>query len=247
MQESYQVDPIRNFFDCFDAIYCVNLERRSDRWEKVMLEFAKIGISDLVVRHKAIETPDNGHIWCMLSHRSIVMDAKSKWLERVFIFEDDMVVRSVSHLNTWCQRVRLPEEYDLLYLGWVFWPASSMSMYDSHWFLSYGVWNTHAYSINQSFYDFFLSNIPEEMNQAKEFISMHWSFDRWLARNVQKKKTTYYSSQICFLQNLESSDIDWKIVYENFINKIDFQLLIRFPFIRKAIYRIVSFFKNVEI
>lgn len=62
MQESYQVDPIRNFFDCFDAIYCVNLERRSDRWEKVMLEFAKIGISDLVVRHKAIETPDNGHI-----------------------------------------------------------------------------------------------------------------------------------------------------------------------------------------
>jgi hypothetical protein len=50
---------MKNPFDYFDAIYCINLDRRTDRWEAVKREFAKIDILDRVIRFSAIETPKN--------------------------------------------------------------------------------------------------------------------------------------------------------------------------------------------
>ena len=40
---------VDNPFDFFDAIYCINLEERTDRWESVcQAEFEKLGISDRI-------------------------------------------------------------------------------------------------------------------------------------------------------------------------------------------------------
>lgn len=67
---------MNNFFDYFDAIYCINLDRRTDRWETVQREFDKVGIRERVVRFSAIETPENGAIGCLLSHRAIIQKAQ---------------------------------------------------------------------------------------------------------------------------------------------------------------------------
>ncbi len=69
---------MHDFFSHFEAIYCVNLDRRPDRWEAVQQEFKKIGIQDRVIRFSAIETPNQGAIGCLLSHRAIIEEAKKQ-------------------------------------------------------------------------------------------------------------------------------------------------------------------------
>jgi len=46
---------MKNPFDFFNKIYCINLDRRSDRWEKVSKEFESIEIYDRVERFSAFE------------------------------------------------------------------------------------------------------------------------------------------------------------------------------------------------
>ena len=43
-----------NPLDFFDAIYCINLDERTDRWEHCLTEFEKLGISERVIRFSAI-------------------------------------------------------------------------------------------------------------------------------------------------------------------------------------------------
>lgn len=54
----------------FDAIYCVHLDSRKDRWESVTKHFDELGIAHRVQRFPAIETPLNRHIGRALSHRA---------------------------------------------------------------------------------------------------------------------------------------------------------------------------------
>ena len=62
-------------FDYFDAIYCINLDYRRDRWNEVKIEFEEMGILDRVIRFSAIRTPENGHLGCFLSHRAIIQES----------------------------------------------------------------------------------------------------------------------------------------------------------------------------
>jgi GR25 family glycosyltransferase involved in LPS biosynthesis len=44
---------MRNPFDYFDKIYCINLDSRPDRWEQAKSEFEKVEILDRVERFSA--------------------------------------------------------------------------------------------------------------------------------------------------------------------------------------------------
>ena len=81
------------FLDYFDFIYCINLNRRRDRWKKVQKEFERMGVLHKVFRFDAIENFENGHIGCALSHRNIIQDAKIKGYKNILIFEDDIFFR----------------------------------------------------------------------------------------------------------------------------------------------------------
>lgn len=54
-----KIDLISKSFNFFDAIYCINLEFRNDRWESAIKEFEKIGIAKKIVKFRAIYTPEN--------------------------------------------------------------------------------------------------------------------------------------------------------------------------------------------
>lgn len=41
---------MKNPFDYFDKIYCINLDSRTDRWERTQTEFEKVGIENRVTR-----------------------------------------------------------------------------------------------------------------------------------------------------------------------------------------------------
>ena len=84
-------------FDYFDEIYCINLDRRPQRWEMAQKEFDKLGILDKVKRFSAIDDL-GGKRGCFESHMKIIHMAKENKLDNVFIFEDDVaVLSSYSH------------------------------------------------------------------------------------------------------------------------------------------------------
>jgi GR25 family glycosyltransferase involved in LPS biosynthesis len=77
-------------FDYFDEIYCINLERRKDRWEQCKSEFDKIGISDRVIKFNAFDNKENPKRGCYDSHLSVIKLAYERKLKNVLIFEDDV-------------------------------------------------------------------------------------------------------------------------------------------------------------
>jgi hypothetical protein len=78
-------------FHFFDAIYCINLDHASERWEAAEARFQALGIAARVRRFPAIETPSNHHIGCALSHRAILAEALQRGLRNVLVFEDDVI------------------------------------------------------------------------------------------------------------------------------------------------------------
>ena len=80
----------------FDKIYCINLDRRPDRWEKCSNLFERDGI--IVDRFSAIDKNNikneskiaNGPLACLSSHWNILNKALKEGYEKILIFEDDI-------------------------------------------------------------------------------------------------------------------------------------------------------------
>ncbi len=107
-----------NPFDFFDQIYCINLDRDKQRWQSAHAQYEALGIAGRVQKFSAIETPDNHHIGCALSHRAIVQNAKNKTLKNVLVLEDDAIFRTdtLAHLGRSLKEL-CKKDWHLLYLG----------------------------------------------------------------------------------------------------------------------------------
>ena len=118
------MSPINSFFT---KIFCINLDRRPERWERSQTEFAKHGLT--VERFAAIDGKDiqavtngkqriNGaEIGCSLSHKRILeMIVENGW-EQVLIHEDD--VEFVENFNERFEEAikHVPPTWEILYLG----------------------------------------------------------------------------------------------------------------------------------
>ena len=106
-------------FDYFDEIFCINLDRRPERWELAQKEFDKLGILDKVTRYRAIV---NSHAekGCFESHLQCIFSARERGLDNVLIFEDD-----VAFLKCYDERkfeksiemLKSKEDWEFFYLG----------------------------------------------------------------------------------------------------------------------------------
>ena len=69
-----------NPFNYFDKIFCINLDERTDRWEKCLNKFSLLGIEDKVERLSAVNLSHlterdpkiRGRAGCVLSHAKII-------------------------------------------------------------------------------------------------------------------------------------------------------------------------------
>ena len=110
---------MNNPFDFFDEIYCINLERRTDRWNQCQSEFDKIGILDKVKKFDAVDNKNNPKQGCYESHMGVIRLAHERKLKNVLIFEDDVaflqryddrkLANAISHLDK--------QEWEFFYLG----------------------------------------------------------------------------------------------------------------------------------
>lgn len=77
-------------------IYVINLNRRTDRWEKIK---SKFGLFNLV-RIEAIEESDSsGIIGCFKSHQKCIELAKKNKLKKILVFEDDCELLNIEPNN----------------------------------------------------------------------------------------------------------------------------------------------------
>jgi hypothetical protein len=77
-------------FHFFDAIYCINPDSATERWNAVLKRFEDLGIAERVRRFPAIETPSNHEIGRALSQRAVIAEARKYRLRNVLVFEDEV-------------------------------------------------------------------------------------------------------------------------------------------------------------
>jgi glycosyl transferase family 25 len=108
--------------DYFDKIYCINLDRRKDRWDTVKTQFQKHNIE--VLRFNAIDGKNlnpnpylsPGALGCLMSHLSILKDAYENDFDKILITEDDVEFCDDLNLKFFEYEKKLPK-WDILYFG----------------------------------------------------------------------------------------------------------------------------------
>lgn len=170
---------MRTLNDYFDKIYCINLDKREDRWNNVKNQFETHNIN--VQRFSAIDgkTLDfNQHIspgafGCLMSHLKILKDASEKNYNRILITEDD--VEFCDDLNsTFFEYEKQLPNWDILYLGA---NHALCNTYENNppirvtenVYKVEHAYALHAYAVGKSSYQILIDNISK-MNEPVDVI-----------------------------------------------------------------------------
>lgn len=152
----------------FDHIYCINLDRRRDRWIAVEQRFRYWGLAverfsaidgsqvvqsvagqSTLLQQSPLSPPEIG---CSLSHRAVVADAKARGFQTVLIFEDDVLFH---RRFLWqFQAVDLvPRNWRMLYLGYSQYARRNLVYPSPAYFLARRTLGTFAYALASSAFD----------------------------------------------------------------------------------------------
>lgn len=115
-------DRWRRVWQRFDAIYCINLYTRDDRYRQMQALFRRFHIDN--VQFHRVHRHANGAQGCFESHRDVMRHSLESGHKRILIFEDDCVVDrivSVAEMETVHEfldaRENSHEPCHLFYLG----------------------------------------------------------------------------------------------------------------------------------
>ncbi len=206
----------------FDKIICINLNRRSDRWNQVQQQFRKAGIvaerfaaidgnpmkwSHVRNKDKPPGAKDNkfrGVAGCMASHVNIWKMAKEKGWKNVLIVEDDCdFVHELQQRFT--ERIgQVPIDWDLLYLGGIHETRGGVYIPEKispHIVRAKRMITTTCYAIKDTCYDLAIDTVLE---QEPWF---HTAVDGYLGAYVQSKCNTYAFQPPLAWQRASFSDI----------------------------------------
>jgi hypothetical protein len=174
-------------FHFFDAIYCINVDGQTDRWEAMQRRFRKLGIDRGVRRFAAAETPLNHHIGCALSHRRIIAEAKQQQLKTVLVFEDDARFSSdAADVLALSLRELEGREWQLLYLGGYRDASSLLNITGCQHLLSPGLIScTHAIAYHHTVYDAILNAVPENAVDLAMWVRTHLAIDQFYTRSLK--------------------------------------------------------------
>ncbi|MCI0590274.1 MAG: glycosyltransferase family 25 protein [Gammaproteobacteria bacterium] len=112
--------------DVFPYKVCINLDRRTDRWEKMQVKFDRHCIHGVHrfsgVDGQGLTVPPGwsstlGAYGCLLSHLQVVREARELDVPSVLIFEDDVLFdsRLRNDFSTYISQV--PPDWDMLHFG----------------------------------------------------------------------------------------------------------------------------------
>jgi len=215
----------RELVNFFDHIYCINLDSRPDRWRYVNRHFSKYGLKGKVERFSAIDVRKDLELQkhekllqenfsllamcgCMLSHRMIIEDAKSKKFKNILVFEDDIRILENNILGLKKSLNELDkQEWDIFYLGATYlFPFAKKG--ENLVTVLNGAYATHAISYNNTVYDKILELLP---SNPVDFLSCNEfdinAIDKWLQSDFFDHSKFYGTNPIMVVQGLQDSDI----------------------------------------
>ena len=154
-----------------DKIYCINLDKRLDRWERCKNIFQLNNIE--VERFSAVDGLNldltnkkllPGEIGVIRSNFGVIKKAKENNYKNVLIFEDDVELCEDFNLNFSNYIKQIPNHWSFIYLG-----GNHVGGYqpitDNVAKINYS-FAIHAVIINQNVYDHILQILPEEKEQV---------------------------------------------------------------------------------
>jgi GR25 family glycosyltransferase involved in LPS biosynthesis len=119
---------MNKFNEVFPNVYCINLNRDTQRFENMLKVFNYLDINPTrwvattpdVFTHlsKSLNLLSPNYLACLTSHLTAIRDAFDKGLETIFIVEDDVIPHKDFHnlFNLFYQEVT---EWDFLYLSYI--------------------------------------------------------------------------------------------------------------------------------
>jgi|694.fasta_scaffold05000_30 hypothetical protein len=153
--------------DYFDGAFYLNLDKRIERREAFERRSAEIGIkaerfSATQLNEGDVPNPLKNKDWhikisCTYSHFEMIKEAKRRGWKNCLIFEDDCVFESnfIEKMKICIEDLK-NIEWDMFYMGGE--PNSECySITDNLAKCTTGLYGTHAYAINECFYDKILS------------------------------------------------------------------------------------------
>jgi len=201
-----------NFNNFFDNIYCINLERRTDRWSKFEEETKKNNILNVRkfvgVDGKEIQNPSkllDGELGVLLTHLKLIQECKNKNFDSVLILEDDVYFSTeVNKLENYMNQI--PNDWDFIYFGGnhIYGPPP-IKISENILKLNFTV-SLHCVAIKNTMFDLILEILPKMRKQVDGcYADFHKSFNAYgITPNIAFQKEDY-------------SDIQNRIVnYNNF-------------------------------
>ena len=187
----------------FDKIYCVNLDKRTDRWEHASAQFKKYNIK--VERVSAVEgNPDNlpcpspflvkypGAVGCSLSHYKILKEAKELGLSNILVFEDDILFKDDWEKIYTDNYKDIPEDWNMIYFSTNSMHKVITEKISDRIFKAYNCLTTHSYAIKSTLFD----------ESMEHIIKLDQTVDGCYASHMQPSNNCYiFNPGICTQMN----------------------------------------------
>ena len=198
-----------NVSDFFPYKVCINLDRRSDRWEKMKARFAQHDINHVVrfpaLDGKTLDVPPEwkhsaGAFGCLRSHLAVIEAARKQARQSVLIFEDDAVFDPEFNSMFSDAVGEVPDTWDMILFGGLHGEAThSVSRHIVQ--VTHSL-STYAYAMKHTVYDRFI-----EVNRgARSLLDEN-------TRALQKEFNCY-----CFMPHLAWVEEDYSDVKDELSN-----------------------------
>jgi glycosyl transferase family 25 len=205
----------------FDKIYCINLDRRTDRWDFCLKEFEKYDLN--VERFSAVDGntdnyslgyPYDNELAGAISHLNVVKKSKESNLKNVLILEDDVIFHEDLN-NLFTEFVKqLPNNWEgFLFGGNHIGGKLQVSPNIGKINRSYAL---HAYGLNEKSYDYIINYLEHKIGkiikEGKDVIKTSVAADFFMA-DTQQVLNWY-----CFTPHLAWQKEDFSDIQKNNVN-----------------------------
>lgn len=189
----------------FDKAICINLDKRTDRWQEAQGEFERFGIQ--VERFPAL-TGKNGMQGLHLSNQAIF---RANAGDSILVLEDDVVFyRDCSALQNAYND--LPHNWDMLYLGGN--PQRNQKRISNWLYRADGILTTHAILYSNKMTDWLANNM-----EVPEMVDRQNTIDVWFAKEIQPRFNCFIVYPQIAGQRFGYSDICGMDINYNYFNK----------------------------
>ena len=194
---------MKNPFNYFDKIFCINLDSRPDRWEFAQSEFDKVGILYRVQRVPALTTEEMpydprpvkkrnasdllGQFACASSHNKCTKLAIQCNAKNYLVFEDDFYFRdyNADYLKKCINE--LPTDWRLFSFGYNGWSQRKPNeSYSENLNKMYGFGLAHSYAINAHIFEHLNNEFEKRVISSKTHRKRWWKRNEYFLGNATK-------------------------------------------------------------